>query len=101
MPMRRVLPRTPPCRRFAGAIMMGALWAASAFFPALAADAPAARAPPATGAPPNLDLSAPGVAWAGFVQPKEPNYRIARLFNDYGDTETGLGPTSTMRSRGR
>jgi hypothetical protein len=94
MPMTRVLPRTPPCRLFAGAIMMGALWAAGAFFPALAADAPATGAPPETGAPPNLDLSAPGVAWAGFVQPKVPNYRIARLFNDYGDPATGLGPVT-------
>jgi hypothetical protein len=88
MPMTRVLPRTPPCRLVAGAIIGGALWAAGAFLPAVAADAPA------TGAPSNLDLSAPGVAWAGFVQPKEPNYRIARLFNDYGDPATGLGPVT-------
>jgi hypothetical protein len=88
MPMTRIPPRTWPCRRFAGAVVTAAFCAAAAFLSALAADAPA------TGAAPGLDLSAPGVAWAGFVQPKAPNYRIARLFNDYGDPATGIGPVS-------
>jgi hypothetical protein len=46
------------------------------------------------GAPANLNLSAPGVAWAGFVAPREPNYAIARLFNDYANPASGLGPVS-------
>jgi hypothetical protein len=46
------------------------------------------------GAPAGLNLSAPGVAWAGFVAPREPNYTIARLFNDYANPATGLGPVS-------
>ena len=61
----------------AGAIVLGALLGSAALLPTLAAEAPR------TGAPPGLDLSAPGVAWAGFVAPKEPNYAIARLFNDF------------------
>jgi len=59
------LPGVTPRRLLASAIVLGALCVSGAF-PALAADAPA------TGAPPNLDLSAPGVAWAGFVAPKAP-----------------------------
>jgi hypothetical protein len=47
-----------------------------------------------TGAPPGLKLSEPGVAWAGFVLPKEPNYGIARLFNDYDNPPTGIGPVT-------
>jgi hypothetical protein len=40
------------------------------------------------------NLSAPGVAWAGFVAPRQPNYAIARLFNDYANPATGLGPVT-------
>ena len=74
-------------RLLASAIVLGTV-CASALFPALATDAPA------TGAPPRLDLSAPGVAWAGFVAPKEPNYAIAHAFNDYTSPATGLGPVT-------
>jgi hypothetical protein len=57
--------------------------------PALVAEATA------TEAPPNLDLSAPGVAWAGFVfPPKELGYTPARLFNDYAAPTTGIGPVT-------
>src|SRR5258708_5569333 len=72
----------------AGAIGLTALCGAAAFLPVCAAEAPG------TGAPANLDLSAPGVAWAGFVAPKEPNYAIARLFNDFAGPATGLGPVT-------
>jgi hypothetical protein len=78
-------PRKTPRLLLAGALM-GALCAGAALLPVAAAETPA------TGAPPNLDLSAPGVAWAGFVLPKQPNFRIARLFNDYADPQTGIGP---------
>jgi len=81
------LPGVTPCRLLASAIVLGALCVSGAF-PALAADAPA------TGAPPNLDLSAPGVAWAGFVAPKAPDYAIARAFNDFTNPATGLGPVT-------
>jgi hypothetical protein len=83
--MTKNLPR--PRRRFAGAIVLGALVGAAAL-PAGAQDAAK------TGAPPNLDLSAPGVAWAGFVAPKAPNYAVARLFNDFAGPATGLGPVT-------
>jgi hypothetical protein len=86
MPMTRDLPRMR--RVLAGAIVLGALCSAAASLPVFAAEASK------TGAPPNLDLSAPGVAWAGFVAPKEPNYAIARLFNDYANPATGLGPVT-------
>src|SRR5215468_307204 len=72
----------------ATAIVLSALCGAAAFLPVVAAEAPR------TGAPPGLDLSAPGVAWAGFVAPKEPNYAIARLFNDFANPATGLGPVT-------
>src|SRR5258708_15240176 len=73
----------------AGAIVLGgALCGAAALLPVFAAEAPR------TGAPPGLDLSAPGVAWAGFVAPKEPNYAVSRLFNDFASPATGLGPCS-------
>src|SRR5215470_13381438 len=72
-----------------GAIMLGALCGPAAFAPALAAEASR------TGAPPGLDLSTPGgVAWAGFVAPKQPDYAIARLFNDYASPANGLGPVT-------
>jgi hypothetical protein len=68
--------------------LLGALCAATGG-PALAAEATA------TGAPPNLNLSAPGVAWAGFVfPPKELGYATARLFNDYAAPATGIGPVT-------
>jgi len=44
------------------------------------------------GAPPGLNLSAPGVGWTGFIAPKEPNYAIARTFNDFSDPPSGIGP---------
>jgi hypothetical protein len=71
-----------------GAIVMGAMCGPPALPPAAAAEGPS------TGAPPGLDLSAPGVAWAGFVAPKEPNYGIARLFNDFASPTNGLGPVT-------
>ena len=70
------------------ALFSAMLLSAACVLPALAADAPA------TGAPPGLNLSAPGVAWMGFIAPKEPNYAIARTFNDYSNPPTGLGPVS-------
>src|SRR5882724_8268039 len=84
--MTRELPRV--LRLCASAIVLGALYGPGAFLPLLAQEAPR------TGAPPILALSAPGVAWAGFVAPKEPNYAIARLFNDFGNPPTGIGPVS-------
>jgi len=84
--MKKAQPRVR--RLLASAIMMGALSGPAALFPASAAEAPA------TGAPPNLDLSAPGVGWAGFVAPKEPNYAVARLFNDFAGPASGLGPVT-------
>jgi hypothetical protein len=86
MPMTHVLPRMAQ-RLLAGAMVLGALCVSGTFL-ALAAETPA------TGAPPGLVLSAPGVAWAGFVAPKEPNYAIARLFNDFASPATGLGPVT-------
>jgi len=71
-------------RSLLAALMLSAACA----IPTLAADGPA------TGAPPGLNLSAPGVAWMGFVAPKEPNYAIARTFNDYSNPPSGLGPVS-------
>jgi hypothetical protein len=92
LPMTTDLPRLAPRRWLANAIVLGALCASGcalgAFPAALAADAPT------TGAPPNLDLSAPGVAWAGFVAPKAPDYAIARAFNDFTSPVTGLGPVT-------
>ena len=70
----------------ASAIVLGLLCSPAAFLPLLAQEMPR------TGTPPKL--SEPGVAWAGFVAPKEPNYAIARLFNDFGQPATGIGPVS-------
>src|SRR5882724_6176588 len=84
--MTRELPRV--LRLCASAIVLGALYGPGAFLPLLAQEMPR------TGAPPILALSAPGVAWAGFVAPKEPNYAIARLFNDFGNPATGIGPVT-------
>jgi hypothetical protein len=75
-------------RLLAGAIVLGALCGPAAFLPILGQEAPR------TGAPPNRNLSEPGIAWAGFVRPKEPNYAIARLFNDFASPATGLGPVT-------
>src|SRR5712672_3336361 len=72
----------------ASAIVLGLLCSPAAFLPLLAQEAPR------TGAAPDLRLSEPGVAWAGFVAPKEPNYAIARLFNDFAGPATGLGPVT-------
>jgi hypothetical protein len=83
--MTKNLPR--PRRLFAGAIVLGVLVGFAAL-PVGAQDAAK------TGAPPSLDLSAPGVAWAGFVASKAPDYAIARLFNDFAGPATGLGPVS-------
>src|SRR6516162_8359083 len=83
--MPKNLPR--PRRPFASAIVLGVLIGSAA--PPVGAQEAAK-----TAAPPNLDLSAPGVAWAGFVAPKAPNYAIARLFNDFAGPATGLGPVT-------
>jgi hypothetical protein len=88
MPMTTGLPRMTLRRLVASAVMLGVLCTPTAFLAALAADGPT------TGAPPNLDLSAPGVAWAGFVAPKAPDYAIARAFNDFTSPATGLGPVT-------
>jgi hypothetical protein len=71
-----------------GAMVVGALLFPAALLPMLAQEAPR------TAAPPGLKLSEPGVAWAGFVEPKEPNYAVARLFNDFAQPATGIGPVS-------
>jgi hypothetical protein len=76
----------------AGAIGLGALLCLAAPLPLVAPVL--AQEVPRTAAPPRLQLSEPGVAWAGFVAPKEPNYAIARLFNDFGSPATGIGPVS-------
>jgi hypothetical protein len=73
--MTIALPRTR--HALASAVVLSALLGPAAFLPVLAAEAQK------TAVPPGLNLSAPGVAWAGFVAPKEPNYAIARLFNDF------------------
>jgi hypothetical protein len=86
LPMTIGLPRTR--HALASVVVLGALVGPAAFLSVLAAEAPR------TGAPPGLDLSAPGVAWAGFVAPKEPNYTVARLFNDFARPATGLGPVT-------
>jgi hypothetical protein len=86
MPMTTGLPRMR--RSLARAIVLGTLCGPAAILPVLAAEALK------TDAPPNLNLSAPGVAWAGFVAPKQPDYAIARLFNDYANPATGLGPVT-------
>jgi hypothetical protein len=70
----------------ASAIVLGLLCSPAAFLPLLAQEMPR------TGTPPKL--SEPGVAWAGFVAQKEPNYAIARLFNDFGQPATGIGPVT-------
>jgi len=86
MPMTDGLPRSR--HALAGAIVLGALCSYAASLAVIAAEAPT------TGAPANLDLSAPGVAWAGFVAPKAPDYAVARLFNDFASPPTGLGPVT-------
>jgi hypothetical protein len=69
-------------------LLTATIFSAACALPSLAADAPA------TGAPPALNLSGPGVAWQGFIAPKEPNYAIARTFNDYSNPPSGLGPVT-------
>ena len=83
--MMKNLPR--PRRLIAGAIVL-CVSVGSAALPVGAQNAAK------TGAPPGLDLSAPGVGWAGFVAPKAPNYAVARLFNDFASPATGLGPVT-------
>src|SRR5260221_13973212 len=88
----REMPMTTglPCirRALVRAIVLGTLCGTAAILPVLAVEALK------TDAPPNLNLSAPGVAWAWFVAPKQPDYAIARLFNDYANPATGLGPVT-------
>jgi hypothetical protein len=66
---------------------VGLVLACSAVVPALPAAAPA----PGSSI---HDLSAPGVAWMGFVAPRQENYEIARTFNDYTSPASGLGPVT-------
>src|SRR5262249_41376025 len=73
-------------RLCASAIVLGALLSPAVLLPLPAQETPR------TGAPAGLQLSEPGVAWAGYVAPREPNYAIARLFNDFGNPATGIGP---------
>ena len=75
-------------RLFAGAAVLGAFAGVGACLPGFAAE------PGETGAPPGLDLSAPGVAWAGFVQPRQPNYAIARTLTISADPPNGIGPVT-------
>jgi hypothetical protein len=84
MPMNELL--SLQIRPLAGALLIAALCGAAAVSPARAAEAGA------TGALPGLNLT--GIAWAGFIAPKAPDYAVARLFNDFGNPPTGLGPVS-------
>jgi hypothetical protein len=85
MAMMQDLPRMARCL-LVGAALLGMVCAALAFLVGLGAQAQTTVAAP--------NLSAPGVAWAGFVAPRQPNYAIARLFNDYANPATGLGPVT-------
>jgi len=67
---------------------LAGLCASAAYGPALPAAAPPAAQQTIR------NLSAPGVAWAGFVAPKENNYTIARTFNDFTSPTTGIGPVT-------
>ena len=69
-------------------LLTAMLLSAACVLPTMAADAPS------NGAPASVNFSAPGVAWMGFIAPKEPNYAIARTFNDYSNPPSGLGPVS-------
>jgi len=69
-------------------LLTAMLLSATCVLPTMAADAPS------NGAPAGVNFSAPGVAWMGFIAPKEPNYAIARTFNDYSNPPSGLGPVS-------
>lgn len=66
-------------------LLTAMLLSAACVLPTMAADAPSNGVP---------NFSAPGVAWMGFIAPKEPNYAIARTFNDYSNPPSGLGPVS-------
>jgi hypothetical protein len=68
------------------ALVLAALCCPAIYLPAFAQGA--------SGVPLGLALSAPGVAWAGFVAPREANYAAARLFNDFGNPPSGIGPIS-------
>jgi len=71
------------------AIALGALCGPATYLPAFAQGG--------NGAPPGLSLSAPGIAWAGYVAPRETspaNHAVARLFNDFDNPPSGIGPIS-------
>jgi hypothetical protein len=70
------------------ALLLGLLLTGAAALPISAADTTA------VGAPPGLVLNGAGVAWMGFVAPKQNNYEIARTFNDYTNPTTGIGPVT-------
>jgi len=76
---------TRDCVRGWRVCLLAALLSPAAFLPLFAQEVPR------TGAPPNLRLSEPGVGWAGYVTPREPNRAIARLFNDFAQPATGIG----------
>jgi len=78
--MRMTRPKT--------SIILAALLCATALLPI------EAQGQSATGAPPGLQLSGPGVAWVGFMAPKQSNYEIARTFNDFTNPATGIGPVT-------
>src|SRR5262245_31693982 len=73
-------------RRLCAGAIVGALLSSAAFLSLSAQEAPR------TGAPPGLQLSEAGIAWAGYITPREPNLAIARLFNDFASPATGIGP---------
>jgi hypothetical protein len=77
-------------RHVLGISVAGALCVTVASLPDLAAEAPTL---PGTGAPVTLNLSSPGVGWAGFVfSPARRDRATLRLFNDYADPLSGIGP---------
>jgi hypothetical protein len=80
-------------RRFSsyliGALALCGLCAAAAFLPGVPVSAQQI-----IGAPPGLNLSEPGVGWAGFVPPKQPSREAFWLFNNYGSPARGIGPVT-------
>ena len=75
-------------RRLAGAVAVGGVCIAAALQPSVTVNAQT------TGAPPGLNLSEPGVGWAGFVPPRQPSVEAAWFFNNYGAPTTGIGPVT-------
>ena len=75
-------------RRLTGAVALGGFCAAAALLPGVSVNAQT------TGAPPGLNLSEPGVGWAGFVPPPQPSREAAWFFNNYGAPATGIGPVT-------